>query len=57
MSQEFVDNVLDLVKQKEFCLYEYMSDYEKFKVELPSKKKFIVPWLTKKLVTKKMIVF
>ena len=43
LSQEFVDNVLDLVKQKEFCLYEYMSDYEKFKVELPSKKKFIVP--------------
>ena len=38
MSQEFDDNnnVLDLVKQKEFYPYEYMRDFEKFKEELPS---------------------
>ena len=39
LSQEFGNNVLDLVKQKEFylfihfILYEYMSDFEKFKEE------------------------
>ena len=31
LSQESVDNVLDLVKQKGFYPYEYMSDFEKFK--------------------------
>ena len=36
LNQEF-DNVLHLVKQKGFYLYEYMSDFEKFKEELPSK--------------------
>ena len=36
LNQEF-DNVLDLVKQKGFYLYEYMSYFEKFKEELPSK--------------------
>ena len=40
MSQEFDNNVLDLVKQKGFYPYEYMSDFEKFKEELPSKEKF-----------------
>ena len=38
MSQEFGNNVLDLVKQEVFYPYEYMSDFEKFKNELPSKK-------------------
>ena len=38
--QEFDENVLDLVKQKGFYPYEYMSDFEKFKEELPSKGKF-----------------
>ena len=28
------------MKQKEFLLYEYMTDIEKFKEELPSKEKF-----------------
>ena len=37
LSQEFDNNVLNLVKQKGFCSYEYMSDFEKFKEELPSK--------------------
>ena len=40
LSQEFDKKVLDLVKQKEFYPYEYMSDFEKFKEQLPSKEKF-----------------
>ena len=40
LSQEFGNNVLDPVKQKVFYPYEYMSDFQKFKNELPSKKKF-----------------
>ena len=39
-SQEFDNNALDLVKRKVFYPYEYMSDFEKFKEELPGKKKF-----------------
>ena len=34
LSQEFDKNVLDLVKQKEFYPYKYMSDFKKFKDEL-----------------------
>ena len=40
LSQEFDKNVLDLVKQKLFYPYEYMSDFEKFKEELPRKETF-----------------
>ena len=40
LSQEFDNNVLDLVKQKEFCPYEYMSDFENFKEKFPGKEKF-----------------
>ena len=40
LSQEFDNNVLNLVKQKGFYPYEYMRDFEKFKEELPSKEKF-----------------
>ena len=40
LSQEFHNNVLDLVKQKGFYPYEYTNDFEKFKEELPSKEKF-----------------
>ena len=39
MSQEFGNNVLDLGKQNGFYPYEFMSDSEKFKEELPSKEK------------------
>ena len=39
MNQEFDNNVLDLVKQKGFHPYEYMTDFEKFKEELPNKEK------------------
>ena len=42
LSQEFDNNVLDLVKQKEFYPDEYMSEFEKFKKELLRKKTFIV---------------
>ena len=37
LSQEFDNNVLDLVKQKGFYPYDYMSDFEKFKERLPCK--------------------
>ena len=40
LSQEFDNNVLDLFKQKIFYFYEYMSDFEKFEEEWPSKEKF-----------------
>ena len=39
LSQEIDNNVLDLVKQKVFYPYEYMSDFENFKEELPSKER------------------
>ena len=41
LSQEFDNNGLDLVKQKGFYPYEYMSDFEKFKNQLPRKKKIL----------------
>ena len=37
LSQEFDNNVLDLVKQKGFYTYECMNDFENFKEELSSK--------------------
>ena len=40
LSQEFDNNILDLVKQKGFYPYEYMNDFEKSKEEFPNKKKF-----------------
>ena len=40
LSHEFDNNLLNLVKQKEFYLYEHMSNFEKFKEQLPNKKKF-----------------
>ena len=43
LSQEFDNNVLDLVKQIGFYPYEYMSDFEKFKEELPNKEEFYGP--------------
>ena len=39
-SQEFDNNVLDLVKQKGLYPNEYMTDFKKFKEQLPSKEKF-----------------
>ena len=40
LSQEFDIKVLNLLKQKGFYPYEYMSGFEKIKEELPSKKEF-----------------
>ena len=57
MSQEFDNNVLDLVKQKEFYLYEYMTNFEKIKEELPSKGNFYSLLTDKNLVTKNMNLF
>ena len=53
MSQQFDNNVLDLAKQKGFCLYVDMTDFEKFKEELPCKEKLTI----EKLVTKNMNLF
>ena len=41
LSQEFDNNVLDLVQQNGFYPYEYMSDFETFKEELLLKEGFI----------------
>ena len=40
LSQEFDNNVLDLVKQKGFYPYEHVSHFEKFKEKFPNKEKF-----------------
>ena len=42
LSPEFDNNALHLVKQKGFYPYKYMSDFEKFKEESSSKRKFLV---------------
>ena len=52
LSNKFDNNVLNLVKQKGFYPYEYMSDFEKFKEELPSKEKFY-SFLTDRKITDK----
>ena len=49
MSQEFDKNKLDLVKQKGFYPYEYMTDSEKLKEKLPSKEKFYSSLTGKKI--------
>ena len=38
--QKFDNDVLNIIKQKAFYPYGYMSDYEKFQEEFPSKEKF-----------------
>ena len=40
LSQEFDSNILNLVKQKGFYPYAYLSGFEKFEEKLPSKEKF-----------------
>ena len=52
LSQEFDNNVLDLVKQQGFYPYEYMSDLEKFKEELPGKEKFCSSLTNRKITDK-----
>ena len=53
MSQEFDNNVLDLLKRKWFYPYEYISDFEKIKDELPSKEKFYISLTNRKIIDKK----
>ena len=52
LSQEFYNNILALVKQKGFYPYEYMSDFEKFKEQLPSKENFYSSLTVKKISDK-----
>ena len=52
LSQEFDNNVLDLVKEEGFYPSEYMSDFEKFNEELPSKEKFYSLLTDKKISDK-----
>ena len=53
LSQEFDNNVLDLVKQKGLYPYDkFMTDFEKFKEQLPSKEKFYSS-LTGKIISDK----
>ena len=52
LSQEFDNNVLDLVKQKGFHPYEYMNNFEKFKEELSSKEKFYSSLTDRKITDK-----
>ena len=41
-SQEFYRKVFDLVKHEGFYPYEYMSSFEKFKEEYPSKQRLYI---------------
>ena len=52
LSQEFNRNKLDLVKQKGFYPYKYMTDFEKFREKLPSKEKFYSSLRCKKISDK-----
>ena len=56
-SQEFYRKVFDLVKHEGFYPYEYMSSFEKFKKEFPSKQRLYIRWLVKRLVIKSMSMF
>ena len=49
LSQEFQNNVLDLVG---FYPYEYMSNFENFKEQLPSNEKFYISLTGKKVSDK-----
>ena len=55
LSQEFDNNVLDLVKQKGFSFYEYMSDFEKFKEELSTKENFYCSLTNRKINDKQCL--
>ena len=48
-SQQIDNNVLDLVKQKGFYHYDYMSDFKIFKEQLPSREKFYSSLTVKKI--------
>ena len=48
LSPEFDIDVLDLVKEKGFYPYEYMSVFEKFKGKLPAKERLYGSWAGRK---------
>ena len=52
LSQEFDNEILDLVNQKGFYPYEYMTDFKKFKEQLPIKWKFYSSLIGKKISNK-----
>ena len=52
MSQEYDDELLDLVKQKKIYPYEYISDFERFEGGFPSINKFYSSFTGKNLMTK-----
>ena len=52
LSQEFDNTLLDLVKQKGFYPYKYMTDSDKFKEQLPRKEKFYSSLTGKKISDK-----
>ena len=49
LSQEFDSNVLDIVMQKGFYPYEYISDFEYFEETLSSKERFYSSLTCKKI--------
>ena len=53
LSHEIRNNVLDPVKHKGFYPYQYMCDFEKFKEQLPCKKKFYISLINRKITDKK----
>ena len=57
LNQEFVSDVLELVKKKTFNYFKYMGQFKKFIEDLPSNEKFYVSLPEKKKVLKRMNMF
>ena len=57
LNQEFDNKVLDLLKQKRFYSYEYMSGLENIKEELLNKEKLYSLLTRKKLLIKYINMF
>ena len=57
LSQEFDNSVMDLVKQKGFCPYEYMSDFESLKKNYVAMRSLVIHKQVQKLMTKNMNMF
>ena len=53
MNQKFDNSILNLVKQKQFYTYGYMSDLETFEEKLPIKEKLCSSLTVKKISDKK----
>ena len=57
LSNKFHTNALDLVKQKRFYPYEYMSGFENCEYEIKNKEKFHSSLTGKKLAIKNMNMY